>query len=114
MEHMMELVVAVAIAVIGSNGLWAFLQSYLGIISAKDRMILGIGHAEIFRAAEHYIDRGGITTEELEDLIKYLYKPYKEMGGNGTAETLVNKCKELPIFSKAEAERRDRHNEGKN
>lgn len=104
---MLELVVTVVIAVIGSNGLWAFLQSQLGLSSAKDRMILGLGHAEIFRSAEHYINRGGITTEELEDLNKYLYKPYKEMGGNGTAETLVNKCKELPIISKTEAERRD-------
>lgn len=107
-SHIMELITAVVISVLGSNGLWALIQSIVGASSAKDRMILGLGHAEIFRQAEHYINRGGITTEELEDLNKYLYKPYKEMGGNGTAETLVNKCKELQIISKTEAERRDR------
>ena len=69
---------------------------------------LGLGHDAIFRVADHYIRRGGITLDELEDLNKYLYKPYKEMGGNGTAETAMEKCKELPIITTAEAEKRDR------
>ena len=50
---------------------------------------------------------------ELEDLEKYLFKPYSEMGGNGTAAAVVQKCKELPIISEQEAERRDGH-ESKN
>ena len=107
LEHAFELIITVAIAVLGSNGLWAFIQSRSTAKSARDRMILGLGHAEIFRQAEHYIRRNGITTEELEDLNKYLFKPYKEMGGNGTAETIVKKCSELPIISRTEAERRD-------
>ena len=111
LEHAFELIITVAIAVLGSNGLWAFIQSRSTAKSARDRMILGLGHAEIFRQAEHYIRRGGITTEELEDLNKYLFKPYKEMGGNGTAETIVKKCGELPIISRTEAERRDEANE---
>ena len=106
-QHTLELIVTVVVTMIGSNGLWAFIQSRSTAKSARDRMILGLGHAEIFRQAEHYIRRNGITTEELEDLNKYLFKPYKEMGGNGTAETIVKKCSELPIISRTEAERRD-------
>ena len=106
--HSLELFITIVIAVLGSNGLWAFLQSVTGAKSARDRMILGLGHAEIFRQTEHYIRRDGITTDELEDLNKYLYQPYKELGGNGTAETLVDKCKALPIISKQEADRRDK------
>ena len=94
MDHTIELIVTVAVAVLGSNGLWAYLQSKSARKNARDRMILGLGHAEIFRVTEHYIHRGGITLDELEDLGKYLYKPYKELGGNGTAETAVEKCKE--------------------
>ena len=107
MEHAFELIITVAIAVLGSNGLWAFIQGRSTAKSARDRMILGLGHDAIFRVADHYIRRGGITLDELEDLNKYLYKPYKEMGGNGTAETAMEKCKELPIITKAEADRRD-------
>lgn len=107
MEHVVELIITVALAVLGSNGLWAFIQSRSAAKSARDRMILGLGHAEIFRVTEKYIHREGITADELEDLDKYLYKPYSELGGNGTAKTMVDKCKELPIITKAEADRRD-------
>lgn len=111
MYNAAQLIITVVVAVLGSNGLWAWIQSRSTAKSARDRMILGLGHAEIFRVAEKYLHRGGITTEELEDLNKYLFKPYKEMGGNGTAETIVKKCGELPIISRSEAERRDENYE---
>ena len=107
MEHIFEIVLTVFLAVLGSNGLWAFIQSRSTAKSARDRMILGLGHAEIFRVTEKYIHRNGITMDELEDLDKYLFKPYSELGGNGTAATAVQKCRELPIITKVEAERRD-------
>lgn len=108
LENLIQTIVAVVIAALGSNGLWAWLQSRSKTKTASDRMLLGLGHAEIFRTAERYIHRGGITTDELEDLDKYLYKPYAELGGNGTAEAIVKKCRELPIISAVEAERRDK------
>lgn len=107
-----ELIAAVVVAVLGSNGLWAFLQSKSTRKTARDRMILGLGHAEIFRVAEKYIHRNGITMSELEDLEKYLYKPYSDMGGNGTAAAIVAKCRELPIITEQEAEKRDARTRG--
>ena len=107
MNNISEIFVAVVLAVLGSNGLWAFLQSRSTAKSARDRMILGLGHDAIFRVAEKYIHRGGITTDELEDLDKYLYKPYSELGGNGTAASIVEKCRQLKIISASEAERLD-------
>ena len=107
MYNAAQLIITVVVAVLGSNGLWAWIQSKSTAKSARDRMILGLGHAEIFRVAEKYIHRNGITMTELDDLEKYLYKPYSDMGGNGTAAAIVQKCKELPIISEQEAERRD-------
>ena len=95
MEHFFELLITVMIAVLGSNGLWAYIQSVSKTKTAKDRMLLGLGHAEIFSTAEKYIE-------------KYLYKPYKEMGGNGTAETIMHKCHSLQIITADEAARRDK------
>ena len=100
METLIQTFVAVIIAVLGSNGLWAYLQSRSKATSARD-------HAEIFRTAEKYIQRGGITKDELEDLENYLFKPYSELGGNGTAQVIVEKCKQLKIISASEAERMD-------
>lgn len=106
MELFKQLVVIV-VAVLGSNGLWAYIQSKSTAKSARDRMLLGLGHAEIFRLAGRYLRRGAITTDELEDLDKYLYKPYSELGGNGTAAVMVEQCRKLPIISATEAARKD-------
>lgn len=114
-SHTIELIVAVVIAVLGSNGLWAVIQNVMGIKTARDRMILGLGHAEIFRLCEKYLHRGGITKEELEDLDKYLYKPYHDLGGNGTAAAMIEQVKKLRIMSAAEAARKDEeHEQGRN
>lgn len=106
MELIKQLVI-IAVAVLGSNGLWAWIQSKSTAKSARDRMLLGLGHAEIFRLCEKYIRRGAITTDELEDLDKYLFKPYSDLGGNGTAASLVAKCRELTIITATEAARKD-------
>ena len=107
-QHTLELIVTVVVTMIGSNGLWAFIQSKSTHKSALEKMILGLGHDAIFRVADHYIRRGGITLDELDDLNKYLFKPYKEMGGNGTAETIMHKCHSLQIITADEAARRDK------
>lgn len=113
MYNTAQLIITVLVAVLGSNGLWAFIQSRSTHKSARDRMILGLGHDAIFRVAEKYIHRDGITLSELDDLEMYLYKPYSEMGGNGTAAAIVQKCRQLPVITEQEAERRDSHENDK-
>ena len=41
-----------------------------------------------------------------------MYKPYSDMGGNGTAAAIVAKCRELPIITEQEAEKRDARTRG--
>lgn len=60
-------------------------------------MLLGLGHDRIVYLCMKYIDRGWISSDEYEDLIKYLYTPYVGLKGNGTAERLINEVKKLPI-----------------
>lgn len=107
MSNIYQTVITMILTVLGCNAFWAFLQSRSTAKTARDRMILGLGHAEIFRLAEKYIRRGGITSDELEDLDKYLYKPYSDLGGNGTAATMMEQCRRLPIITHAEAARKD-------
>lgn len=61
------------------------------------KLLLGLAHQEIIRTALRYIDRGSISKDEYQDLMKYLYEPYKALGGNGTAEKFIEKIEELPI-----------------
>jgi hypothetical protein len=44
-----------------------------------------------------YIERGWISRDEYENLHDYLYKPYKELGGNGSAERVMQEVNKLPI-----------------
>lgn len=63
---------------------------------AKTKMLLGLAHECIISRGEYYIERGYITRPEYEDLNDYLYKPYKALGGNGTAERVMNEIEQLP------------------
>lgn len=97
MEPWLQMVVTIVCSVLASSGFWAWLQVRSEKKDAKTKMILGLGHDRIVNLCMSYIDRGWISQDEYEDLIKYLYKPYSEMGGNGTAERLINEIKKLPI-----------------
>jgi hypothetical protein len=44
-----------------------------------------------------YIQRGWITEEEYKNLNDYLYKPYEELGGNGSAKRIMMEVNKLPI-----------------
>lgn len=84
-------------AVFASQGFWTWLQSRNSNKSAQAKLIMGLAFAEICRKSEAYIERGEITKDEYQDLEKYLYKPYRDMGGDGTAERLMEEVQKLPI-----------------
>lgn len=92
-----EMLIAVLIAMLGSSGMWAYLQSRHEKKDAKTKMILGLGHDRIVFLCMQYIERGWISNDEYEDLVKYLYYPYKDMGGNGTVTKLIDEVKKLPV-----------------
>ena len=94
---MVEIVITIICSVIASSGFWTFVSKRRDNNNAEVKMILGLGHIKIIDICEKYIDRGYITQEEYDSLYNYLYLPYKELGGNGTAERLVQEVKQLPI-----------------
>ena len=60
-------------------------------------------HDRIYQACSFFIARGYCTPEDRSNL-EYLYKPYKALGGNGTGESLYNKCLELPLTAEKKDE----------
>lgn len=80
----------------GSTGLWAFVRSRDTNRKAKDRLVMGLAQAQIITLGLQYIDRGSVTHDEYENLFKYLYQPYKELGGNGPAERVMKNVSNLP------------------
>lgn len=83
-------------SVFASGGFWALIQAKGEKKSAKTKMILGLGHDRIIFLCKEFIKQGWISPDDYENLHEYLYEPYKLMGGNGTAERLMEEVKKLP------------------
>lgn len=92
-----NVIITIIVAVFASQGFWAWLVNRNNKKSAKTKLIMGLGYDAICRKAESYMIRGNITKEEFHDFEKYLYKPYKDMGGDGTADRLMEEVKKIPI-----------------
>lgn len=95
------LVLGIIGAVFASTGFWAFLTNLIqkknkGKDSAERRMLKGLAHDRICQLCDTYILRGYITKDEFENLHDYLFMPYEELGGNGTAKRGVEEVKKLP------------------
>ena len=99
-----ETIKMVILAIFASSGFWAFLLAIVNKLfdkkSAKNKMILGLGHDRIIALSEKYISQGWISSDDFENLHDYLYLPYIKMGGNGTAEKLMHEVEKLPIHAK--------------
>lgn len=94
-----SIVITILVTLLASSGFWAFVMHMLDKKSAKNKMLLGLGHDRIMYLGMKYIENGEITKSEYENLTKYLYEPYKKMGGNGTAERLMLEVNRLKIVS---------------
>ena len=70
------------------------------------KAINGIIHDRIVHNVDAFVERNGITSEEISTL-KSMYYPYKKLGGNGDVETAFEIAIKLPPITKEEAVKRD-------
>lgn len=97
MEPWIEKIITIVVAVFASSGFWAFIVKRMEKKDVRTRMLIGLGHDRIMYLGTHYIKRGYITPDEYENLYTYLYEPYEEMGGNGSAKRIMEEVKRLPV-----------------
>lgn len=101
-----EIVLAIVAAVLGSNGLWAYIdhrrqakESKRHRLSTEEQAVRDIVKAlaryELVRASLSHIERGSITVEEADALTE-LYEPYEVLGGNGNGKRLYDQALSLP------------------
>lgn len=87
---------------IAIGALAAFMRAKKKDADASGQMLRGLGHDRIIYLGERYVQRGGITRSEYENLHDYLYEPYKALGGNGTAEKIMNEVEKLSLIKEEE------------
>lgn len=97
-----EFILSIVAAVFASTGFWTLINNVIQNKSKKQdaltRLMLGIAHDRIMDLSRMYIERGYILQDEYDDFFKYYYEPYLELGGNGSAEKIVeSQIKQLEI-----------------
>lgn len=71
-------------------------DAYQGTIARAVKALL---HGYIYTTATTLLRKGHASGDEKQNL-EYLYLPYKELGGNGTAEAMYRDVLELPSFER--------------
>lgn len=96
----LDMILAIIVATVGSSGLWQFVtrkwelnHSQLGNF---EELLVSIGHDRIIYLTRKSLNDGYITPWELDNLEK-LYASYHKAGGNGSATTMVNAVRKLPM-----------------
>lgn len=104
MEQWLQTLVTIVCSVIASGGFWTYLQNRRDKKDIKTKMLIGLGHDRVIYLGLQYIDRGYITKDEYENLHDYLYKPYHDLGGNGSAKRVMDEVDKLPIHTRKQEE----------
>jgi hypothetical protein len=80
-----------------SSGFWAIVQHFINKNDSSSKLLLGLAHDRIMWLGKSYLKRGYITVEEYENIVTYLYEPYLERGGNGSAKMIMDQVLKLEI-----------------
>lgn len=96
-DTILTIVLTIISTLAASTGFWAWVIKKDVEKGANTQMLLGLGHDRIVYLGLKYIERGWITQDEYENLHRYLYTPYLDLKGNGSAERIMNEVKRLPI-----------------
>lgn len=96
-QFLIQSLVTIVVAMISSSGVWGLFNLTMQKKTDSTRLLIGIAQHLIVRESHRLLDQGYMTTEEYRNLRKGLYERYKQLGGNGLAEKMVNEVEKLPI-----------------
>lgn len=99
MNEWIKTAVTVLVTLLGSAGFWGYLEARRSKKSANTRLLVGIAHDRIVFLGMKYVERGYITQDEYENLNDYLFEPYSEAGGNGSAKRVMEEVRKLPLHN---------------
>lgn len=91
-----QTVVPIVIAFIASSGFWVYLDKKRSPKSLQTELLLGLSHDRIVYLGTQYLAKKWISHDEYENILK-IYKPYEELGGNGSAKRIMEQLKTLPM-----------------
>lgn len=78
-----------------SSGFWAYILHRSKSNNAERKLLLALTYDRIIDRGLAFIERGWVSRDEYEELLDNLYEPYKQLGGNGTAEKVMGEVTSL-------------------
>jgi len=91
----MEFLMAIVGIVLGSNGLFAFIQFLINRKSVLRKTLAAVAYKELSNSIERCLDQDYATPEERRDL-EILFDAYKANGWNGDMDARMQKVYALP------------------
>ncbi len=94
----MEPWVTITLAVIGSQALAELVKWFATRKKPKpaDKLLVALAQDRIVYVGSACISEGSISKNQLSVLTS-IWTPYKEMDGDGMADTIFERCKHLPL-----------------
>ena len=119
MNPIVQILLTGLVTILASSGFWAFMQH---LDSKKDDIhtaftkehkamidvLIGLGHDKIMYLGGKYCERGYVTHSEYENLYTYIYLPYKALGGNGSADKMIEQVNKLELRENVHFEKENR------
>jgi len=85
--------------VAASAGFWKFFSQRHPAKQSEIQLLLGLSRELFHIIGVSYIERGWISRDEYENLVTHIYAPYKVLGGNSTADRIMEEISDLPFRS---------------
>ncbi len=98
MENIHVMFISVFTTLVASSGFWAYLIKRMEKNNSTTKLLLGLAHDRIISRGMNYLEQGFIDQHDYKDFRTYLYEPYKELGGNSTADRVMNDVTKLPFY----------------
>lgn len=99
MTSLIQAIIVSVASVVASSGFWAYLQRKDKAKTETTRLLMGLAYDKLTHLGLSYIERGWISKDEYEEYRKYLYEPYRDLGGNGVGERIMQEVSGLPLRS---------------
>ena len=97
-QHVIEMILTIVLSVFSSSGFWLFVQTKAQKNDNQTKMLLGLAHDRLISLGMEYVSRGWLTDDEYENYDRYLYQPYKDLGGNGTGDRIKKQVDTLRLY----------------
>lgn len=90
----------ILVTIFASSGFWTLILAIYNnrqkAKSAETELLLGLAHDRIYELCKEILKTGDMTEQEYDNL-RHLYDPYVKLGGNGTAEKLMQQVEDMKI-----------------